>query len=479
VQAVILAAGKGTRMKSGRAKVLHPVLGVPLLEHVLRTVAAAGAAPVAVVVGHQAEAVELAFAGRGLTFVRQEPPLGTGHAVQVAREVFAAHPERTVLVVNGDVPLLRPETLQRLLATHHERGAAATLLSVVLPDPGAYGRVVRDETGGVRAIVEAKDATGDVRGIREINAGLYAFEVPALLGVLGKLKPQNAQGEFYLTDVVGLLRAAGQPVAAVAADDPDEGLGVNSIAELSAATRTLRARRTEALMAAGVGIEDPDSTHVGLDVVVEADAVLRPYTFLEGRTVVRAGASVGPFVRLVDTDVGPGAQILDHCLLRECVVGAGAAVGPFAHIRPETRIGAKAKVGNFVELKKTALGDGSKVPHLSYIGDATVGPGVNIGAGTITCNYDGAHKHPTRIEAGAFIGSDTTLVAPITIGEGAYIGAGSSITEDVPAGALALGRARQTIKPGWAAELGKRRAAKRAEGPPAAEAVAAKAPRKD
>jgi bifunctional UDP-N-acetylglucosamine pyrophosphorylase / glucosamine-1-phosphate N-acetyltransferase len=479
VQAVILAAGKGTRMKSGRAKVLHPVLGVPLLEHVLRTVQATAASPIAIVIGHQAEAVESSFANRDLTFVRQEPPKGTGHAVQVARAVFSAHPERTVLVVNGDVPLLRSETLQRLLATHRERGAAATLLSVVLDDPGAYGRVVRDESGGVRAIVEAKDATDEIRGIREINAGLYAFEVPALLAVLGQLQPQNAQGEFYLTDVIGLLRAAGHKVAAVAADDSDEGLGVNSVAELAAATRTLRARRTEALMAAGVGIEDPDTTHIGLDVVVEADAVLRPYTFLEGHTVVRAGASVGPFVRLVDTEVGPGAQILDHCLLRECAVGEGAAVGPFAHIRPDTRIGARAKVGNFVELKKTTLGDGSKAPHLSYIGDATVGPGVNIGAGTITCNYDGAHKHPTRIEAGAFIGSDTTLVAPITVGEGAYIGAGSAITQDVPAGALALGRARQTIKPGWAAELGKRRAAKRAEGPPAAEPVAAKAHRKD
>jgi len=479
VQAVILAAGKGTRMKSGRAKVLHPVLGVPLLEHVLRTVEATSAAPIAIVVGHQAETVESTFAGRGLTFVRQEPPLGTGHAVQAAREAFAAHPERTLLVVNGDVPLLRPETLQRLLATHRERGTAATLLTVVLDDPGAYGRVVRDDTGGVSAIVEAKDATDDVRGIREINAGLYAFEVPALLGVLGKLRPQNAQGEFYLTDVVGLLRAGGHKVAAVAADDPVEGLGVNSIAELASATRTLRARRAEALMAEGVGIEDPDSTHVGLDVVVEADVVLRPYTFLEGRTVVRSGASVGPFVRLVDTEVGPGAQILDHCLLRECTVGAGAAVGPFAHIRPDTRIGAKAKVGNFVELKKTTLGDGSKAPHLSYIGDATVGPGVNIGAGTITCNYDGAHKYPTRIEGGAFIGSDTTLVAPITIGEGAYVAAGSTITQDVPAGALALGRARQTVKPGWAVELGKRRAAKRSEEAPAAASVAAKAHRKD
>jgi bifunctional UDP-N-acetylglucosamine pyrophosphorylase / glucosamine-1-phosphate N-acetyltransferase len=479
LQAVILAAGKGTRMKSGRTKVLHPVFGVPLLEHVLRTVAAAGASPVAVVVGHQAEAVESAFAGRGLTFVRQQPPLGTGHAVQVARAVFAAHPERTLLVVNGDVPLLRPETLQRLVTTHRERRAAATLLTVVLDDPGAYGRVVRDETGGVRAIVEAKDATGKVREVREINAGLYAFEVRPLLEVLSRLQPQNAQGEYYLTDVVGLLRAADHPVAAVAADDPAEGLGVNSIAELAQVTRTLRARRTESLMAAGVGIEDPESTHIGLDVVVEADALLRPYTLLEGRTIVRAGACIGPFARLVDTEVGEGAHVLDHCLLRSCIVGREASVGPFAHIRPESHIGAKAKVGNFVELKKTSLGDGSKAPHLSYIGDATVGPGVNIGAGTITCNYDGAHKYPTRIEAGAFIGSDTTLVAPITVGEGAYVGAGSALTEDVPAGALALGRARQVIKLGWATELGKRRAAERSAEPATPEPLAAKAPRRD
>jgi bifunctional UDP-N-acetylglucosamine pyrophosphorylase/glucosamine-1-phosphate N-acetyltransferase len=467
-------------MKSGRTKVLHPVLGVPLLEHVLRTVEATGASPIAVVVGHQAEAVESAFAGRGVSFVRQDPQQGTGHAAQVARVVFAAHPGRTLLVVNGDVPLLRPETLQRLIATHRERRAAATLLSVVLDDPAAYGRVLRDETGGVRAIVEAKDAGDDVRAVREINAGLYAFEVPALISALGRLRPQNAQGEYYLTDIVGLLRADGQTVAAVVAGDPAEGLGVNSVAELAAAARTLRGRRTESLMAAGVGIEDPESTHVGLDVVVEADAVLHPYTLLEGRTVVRSGSTVGPFVRLVDTEVGEGAQVLDHCVLRQCVVGRGASVGPFAHIRPETRIGEKAKVGNFVELKKTTLGDGSKAPHLSYIGDATVGPGVNIGAGTITCNYDGLHKHPTRIEAGAFIGSDTTLVAPVTVGEGAYVAAGSAITEDVPPGALALGRARQVIKPGWAAERGKGRAAKASEGPAAqAGAVAAKAPRKD
>jgi bifunctional UDP-N-acetylglucosamine pyrophosphorylase/glucosamine-1-phosphate N-acetyltransferase len=464
-------------MKSARAKVLHPVLGVPLLEHVVRTVQAVGAAPVILVVGHQADAVESTFAGRGFRFVRQEPPRGTGHAVQVARAAFSEHPERTLLVVNGDVPLLRAETLQRLVATHRERKPAATLLTVVLDDPGAYGRVVRDADGSVRAIVEAKDASAEERAVREINAGLYLFEVPALLQVLDRLQPQNAQGEYYLTDVVGLLRAAGGAVAAVAADDPDEGLGVNSMAELAAAARTLRERRVDNLMASGVGIEDPATTHVGLDVVVEADAVLRPYTLLEGRTTVRAGAAVGPFARVVDSEIGPGAQVLDHCLLRECVVGAGAAVGPFAHIRPESRIGARAKVGNFVELKKTTLGEGSKAPHLSYIGDATVGPGVNIGAGTITCNYDGVNKHPTRIDAGAFIGSDTTLVAPITIGEGAYVGAGSAITHDVPAGALALGRSRQVVKPGWAAALAKRRAAKTAVDNGGT--VPAAAPRKD
>ncbi len=452
IQALILAAGKGTRMKSARAKVLHHALGVPILEHVVRALVAAGAGPVTVVVGHQAEAVEATFAGRGLHFVRQDPPKGTGHAVQVAREQFAAHPERTLLVVNGDLPLLRTETLAAMMEAHRKGGTAATLLTVELDDPGAYGRVLRDGNGGVRAIVEAKDASPEEARVREINAGLYAFEVGPLLAVLDKLRPQNAQGEYYLTDVVALLREGGNKVAAFKTADPGEALGVNTIAELTETSRLLRNRRAEELMAAGASIEDPASTHIGLDVSVEADAVIRPYTFLEGRTVVRSGATVGPFVRVVDSEIGPDAQVLDHCLLRECVVGAGASIGPFAHIRPESRIGAKAKVGNFVELKKTHLGDGSKAPHLSYIGDATVGPGANIGAGTITCNYDGTHKYPTRIEAGAFIGSNSTLVAPVTVGEGAYVGAGSAVTGDVPAGALALGRARQVLKAGWATE---------------------------
>jgi bifunctional UDP-N-acetylglucosamine pyrophosphorylase/glucosamine-1-phosphate N-acetyltransferase len=468
LHALILAAGKGTRMKSAKPKVLHPVLGVPLLEHVFRAVHAAGADTVTVVVGHGAEAVETAFAGRGLVFVRQNPPLGTGHAVQAARERIAAQPDGTLLVVNGDLPLLRAETLAALLQDHRAARPAATLLTAVLDDPAAYGRVVRDAAGEVRAIVEAKDATAAERAIGEINVGIYAFDKATLLDVLGGLQPQNAQGEYYLTDVVGLLRAAGRTVRAVAAGDPREGLGVNTHAELAEAARELRARRARALMEAGVAVEDPDSTHIGLDVAVEADAVVRPFTILEGFTTVRAGASVGPYAHLVDVEVGPGAQVLDHCLLRQCVVGPGASVGPFAHVRPETRIGARAKVGNFVELKKTDLGEASKVPHLSYVGDAKVGPGVNIGAGTITCNYDGVNKHVTRIEAGAFIGSDTTLVAPVTVGEGAYVAAGSAITEDVPPGALALGRARQHVKPGWAEARRQRREAERERAPAAA-----------
>jgi bifunctional UDP-N-acetylglucosamine pyrophosphorylase/glucosamine-1-phosphate N-acetyltransferase len=451
-QALLLAAGKGTRMKSDRAKVLQPVLQVPLLEHALRAVAAVGADPVLVVVGHQAASVEKAFAGRNLVFLRQQPPLGTGHALQAAREAFVRHPERTLLVLNGDLPLLRAATLAALLETHRRGGAAASLLSALMPDPGSYGRVVRDDAGAVRAIVEARDAVGDQSAIREINAGVYAFEVGPLLAVLDRLRPQNAQGEYYLTDLIGLLVAAGERVLALTADDGREVLGVNTFAELAEATRLLRERRLAELMSAGVGIEDPATTHVSLDSVVEPDAVIRSYTFLEGRCVVRQGATVGPFVRLVDCEVGANAQILDHCLLRESVVEAGAAVGPFAHVRPESVIGAGAKVGNFVELKKSRLGEGAKAPHLSYLGDASIGPRVNVGAGTITCNYDGTRKHPTRIEAGAFIGSDTTLVAPVTVGEGAYIGAGSTITEDVPAHALALARARQIVKPGWASK---------------------------
>lgn len=448
-QAVVLAAGKGTRMRSEHPKVLEPALGVPLLGHVLRAIEATGADPVTVVVGHKAEEVETAFAARRVNFRRQDPPCGTGHALKIAQDTFARRSEQTLLVVNGDVPLLRGQTLVRLLEVHDTSRVAATILTLTLDDPGSYGRVVRDADGNISRIVEARDASPEERAVREVNAGVYAFHVPSLLSVLEELRPQNAQGEYYLTDVVALLARAGHVVRASGASDPSEALGVNTYQELADVTRRLRERVLLAAMQSGVRIEDPATTHIGLDVRLEPGVIVKPFTVLEGKTTVHSGATIGPFVRLLDSEVGPGAQILDHCVLNHCVVEAGASVGPFAHLRPETRIGRKARVGNFVELKKTTLGEGAKAPHLSYLGDATIGPSVNVGAGTITCNYDGTAKHPTRIEGGAFIGSNSTLVAPVTVGEGAYIGAGSVITEDVPERSLALGRSRQVVKPGW------------------------------
>ena len=449
-QVLVLAAGKGTRMRSARAKVLHTAFELPLLEHVLRAVRPLAPSPLTVVVGHQAEQVEQAFADTDLAFVQQQPQRGTGHAVQTAREAIGRFPERPLLVVSGDTPLLRSETLEKLVSMHCARGASVTLLSAEIEDPGAYGRVVRSKAGTVERIVEAVDASPEERALHEVNAGIYVFDVPALLSALALLDDRNAQGELYLTDVVGRISNDGGIVCAVCASDPCEALGVNTLEELALAGDMLRRRRLRALLESGVVVEDLASVCVGPDVTVEADAILRPFTMLEGHSYVAAGSRVGPFVRLVNCTVGESAEILDHCLLRDSSIGAGATVGPFAHVRPESVVGAKAKVGNFVELKKTHLGDGSKAPHLSYLGDSTIGPRVNVGAGTITCNYDGTHKHPTRIGAGAFVGSHATLVAPVSVGAGAYVAAGSVITEDVPDDALALGRARQVTKPGWA-----------------------------
>jgi bifunctional UDP-N-acetylglucosamine pyrophosphorylase / glucosamine-1-phosphate N-acetyltransferase len=456
MQALVLAAGKGTRMKSSRAKVLHEALGLPLLEHVLRLAAAAGAEPVSVVVGHQAAKVEAAFPDR-VTFVRQEPQLGTGHALQTARAQVARHPDRPLLVLSGDVPLLRRETIAAIAETHRTTGAAATLLTARLETPGAYGRVIRDSGGFVSRVVEARDASPAELAVDEINVGVYIFDVPPLLSVLERLTSRNAQAEYYLTDVPGLLAADGRRVAAVVAADPAEGRGVNTLEELAEVGAALRRRNAVSMMATGVVIEDPETTWVGMDVRIEPGAVLRPFTILEGQTRIAGEATIGPFARLANTEVGAGAQVLDHCYLHECRIEAGASVGPFTHVRPESVVGRNARVGNFVELKKTHLGEGSKAPHLSYLGDATIGPSVNLGAGTITCNYDGQKKHPSHIEAGAFIGSNSTLVAPVTVGPGAYVAAGSVITEDVSADALALGRARQVTKEGWAAARRSRR----------------------
>ncbi len=452
VQALILAAGQGTRMHSRKAKVLHEALGEPLLEHVLRLAEALSRPPAYVVVGHEAESVEAAF-GERCRFVRQDPPLGTGHAVQVSS---LALEDGTWIVLNGDMPLLRQATLEALLETHREQKAVATLLSGRIETPGAYGRVVRDSEGSVARIVEARDASIDELAIDEINAGVYVFDSGALRPALQALAPENDQREYYLTDVIKWLVREGRPVSALVAPDSSEILGVNTMTELADATRRLRERRLRELMLAGVAIEDPGSTSVSIGSRVEADATLRSFTLVEGRSHISAGAVVGPSVRLRNVEVGPDARILDHCVLTDCRVAAEAKVGPFTHVRPGTHLGRGSKVGNFVELKQAQLGEGAKASHLSYIGDAEIGADANIGAGTITCNYDGRDKHRTRVGAGAFIGSDTVLVAPVEVGDGAYVAAGSAITKDVPADALAVSRGRQVNKEGWA----KRRRAK-------------------
>jgi bifunctional UDP-N-acetylglucosamine pyrophosphorylase / glucosamine-1-phosphate N-acetyltransferase len=380
---------------------LLPALGLPLLEHVRRSVAAFAATPVNVLVGPDAEAVEASLAREDLRFLRAGE--GDGSGIAAVRALLEE--AETLLVVGADRPLLRAETLRALLAAHHDARAAAT----------------------------------------RVGPCVVVFAAAALRALLDGAKAPVASFD----DAVAGLSAVGLTVRDFTPEDPQEFLPVASLSDLAGATRVLRDRQLGTLLAAGVLVEDPSSTLVSPGVKVEPGAVLRPFTLLEGHTVVRKGASVGPFARVVDSEIGPGAQILDHCFLRECVVEAGASVGPFAHLRPESRVGPRAKVGNFVELKKTHLGEGSKAPHLSYLGDSTIGPGVNVGAGTITCNYDGAHKHATRIEAGAFVGSNSTLVAPVVVGEGAYVAAGSTITADVPARSLALGRARQVVKSGW------------------------------
>jgi bifunctional UDP-N-acetylglucosamine pyrophosphorylase / glucosamine-1-phosphate N-acetyltransferase len=446
---LILAAGKGTRMKSARPKVLHQVAGAPMIEYVLATAAALGAATRTVVIGHEADLVRAALAQHtDLRLVVQQPQLGTAHAVRQAEPLLAGV-RGTLVLLSGDVPLLSVETLRRLLACHEAGGAAATVLTAVVDDPSGYGRIVRTDDE-VLAIVEHRDATAAEREIREVNSGIYAFDLAPLFPALGQVASNNAQREYYLPDLVAIYRRAGRRVAAVRVDRAEEILGINTRAELAAASeRVWQARRT-ALMASGVTLEDPATTFVDRDVAVGPDTVVRPGVSLQGRTTIGARAVIHSGVRIVDSDLADDVTVLDHCLVVGARIAGGVSVGPFAHLRPGSEICEGARVGNFVELKKTRLGAGSKASHLAYLGDATIGEQVNIGAGTITCNYDGVHKNRTVIEDGVFIGSDTQLIAPVTIGRGAYVAAGSSITTDVPAGALGIARGRQENKEGWA-----------------------------
>ena len=435
-------------MKSAQPKVLHRANGLTLLDHVIRLTDQLSPTSIVAVVGHQTEFVTRHLAARrDVKLAVQEPQLGTGHAVLQA-EPFLKGQKGTVLLLSGDVPLIRTHTLVAVLERHRSRGAAATVLTARIEQPDGYGRIVRTD-GAISAIVEHKDASPEVRAIDEINSGIYAFDLELLFPALRQIGVENAQGEYYLPDLVRIFRGKGKTVETVCLSDPREILGVNSRKELAQVAEVLRTRKNEELMAAGVTIEDPATTWVHPDVVVGADTILHPGVYLEGKTRLGSGCEIHAGVRIVDSVLGDGVVVNNFCVIRESHIENGAQVGPFAQIRPDSHVGEGAHIGNFVELKKTRLGKGSKANHLAYLGDATIGEKVNIGAGTITCNYDGVNKNPTIIEDGAFIGSDSQLIAPVTIGKGAYVAAGSSITENVPPESLAIARGRQVNKPGW------------------------------
>jgi bifunctional UDP-N-acetylglucosamine pyrophosphorylase / glucosamine-1-phosphate N-acetyltransferase len=448
VHVVILAAGQGTRMKSGLPKVLHSVAGHAMIEHVLRAAASVSPTTTTAVIGHQANILrERLGSVRDLSFAVQEPQLGTGHALQQVEPMLYGR-TGTVLLLSGDVPLLRPATLERLLAAHRSARAAATIVTAIVERPYGYGRIIRT-SGRVARIVEERDASPAQRKVREINSGIYAFDLVPLFDALRTVAAANAQGEYYLTDLIAIYRRRRRPIETVLVDDPAEVRGVNSRTELAEVSAIMRQKKNEELMAAGVTLIDPATTYIDPDVVVGPDTVIHPGVVIQGQTRIGTACEIHGYVRIADTEIADRVTIHNFCLIVGARVADGASIGPFAHLRPETEVGQEAKVGNFVELKKTSLGAGSKASHLSYLGDATIGANVNIGAGTITCNYDGEKKHETVIDEGAFIGSDSQLIAPVRVGKGAYVAAGSSITEDVPPGALGIARGRQTNVEGW------------------------------
>ena len=447
----ILAAGKGTRLHSKRPKVLHTVAGKPLLQHVidaaLQVVAPQG---IFVIVGHQAESVQQAVAHTGVQFVLQAEQRGTGHAVQCLAPAVQGFDD--LLVLSGDVPLITAETITKLRDFHLQQKAAMTILTALPENPFGYGRVLRTAPGQaeVQAIVEQKALTAAQQDAREINSGIYAFRTQPLFAEISKLTTSNAHGEYYLTDMAAILHRAGERVVALAADDANQVLGANTIAEMMQLDAAMRRATTERLMAQGVTIFRPETCVIDASVEVGADTVLEPFVQLLGATRIGSGCRIRSYSVIQDSALGDGVLVRNGCVLERATVGDGALLGPYAHLRPESKIGKAAHIGNFVETKSAVIGAGSKANHLTYIGNAEIGAGCNLGAGVITCNYDGVHKHTTKIGDGVFVGSDSTLVAPVTLADGAYVAAGSCITDDVPADALALGRARQVNKPEWA-----------------------------
>jgi bifunctional UDP-N-acetylglucosamine pyrophosphorylase/glucosamine-1-phosphate N-acetyltransferase len=451
---VIMAAGKGTRLKSRRPKVLHQVGGRPLVEHVINAAAqAVEPKDIYVVIGHEAVAVRAALAHTGVRFVVQEEQRGTGHAILTARPEVEGY--ETLIVLSGDAPMITTETILRLRDFHLEQQAAMTILTARPPNPTGYGRVIRKaaEKPEVLAIVEQKALKAEQQYAPEINSGIYAFRAEPLFKHIGQLSTDNAHGEYYLTDMAALLVGAKERVVALETPDMHEVLGANTIGEMMELDAEIRMRAARALMAEGVTIFRPETSVIDSAVKVGADTIVEPFVQLLGRTVIGSGCRIRSYSVIEDSTIGDDVLVRNGSIIASSVIANNALIGPYSHLRPDSEIGEGAHVGNFVETKKARLGAGAKANHLSYLGDADVGPGTNIGAGAITCNYDGKIKSLTKIGANVFVGSDATLVAPLAIADGSYIAAGSTITEDVPADALALGRARQTTKPDWAKKM--------------------------
>jgi bifunctional UDP-N-acetylglucosamine pyrophosphorylase/glucosamine-1-phosphate N-acetyltransferase len=450
IAALVLAAGKGTRMKSDLVKVLHPLAGHPMVEYPVAAARGAGAGRIALIIGHQGEQVEAHFAGHpDLFFARQSEQLGTGHAVASALPTLDGF-DGTVLILCGDVPLIRAETLSSLIASHRQRQATVTVLSTHLENPFGYGRMVTREGGRLLRIVEEKDATPEERQIREVNSGIYCVESSFLRRAVAGLTNDNAQGEYYLTDIVATAASEGLPCFVFAVADPDEVIGVNDRKQLAFVGRILRLRINDRHLLAGVTLIDPETAHIEPEVTIGRDTQIAANVVICGKSCIGSGCTIEPSVVIRDCTIGNNVTIKAGTVMNEAVLHDDVAVGPMAHLRPGTILHSHVKIGNFVETKKTIMGEGSKASHLTYLGDAEIGRDVNIGCGTITCNYDGVRKHRTVIEDNVFVGSDVQLVAPVTVGHGSLIAAGTTVTKDVPPDSLAIARTPQVNKEGWA-----------------------------
>lgn len=452
--AVILAAGKGKRMKSKKHKVLLPVCGKPMIDHILDQLSQMEISKTVIVIGHKAESIQAHLGDRAL-FVKQQEQLGTGHAVLQAKPILK-NEEGITLVLTGDTPLFTKETLMKLVEKHRRTGSAATVLTARLEDPTGYGRVVRHADGRVDRIVEHKDATEEERAIHEINTGIFCFDNQKLFSALALVNNDNAQGEYYLPDVISILREQGEPISAEVISDSNEAMGINDRIQLAEAEAIMRGRILREHMKNGVSIMDPTNTYIERDVTIGPDTVIEPGTFLRGKTQIGEGCHIGPQADLTDVVVADHAKI-KYAVIDSSQIEKNATVGPYAYIRPGTHLGAETKIGCFVDLKKARLGRGSKVSHLAYVGDAEVGENVNIGCGAVTVNYDGKNKYKTMIEDEVFIGCNVNLVAPVSVKKGAYVAAGSTVTDDVPEGAFAIARERQTTKLDYVKKLMEKR----------------------